>query len=80
MKLLLNTKLLGNVQCDILKKRIAQPSTEVTCWKIAQESNDFRFAFNVCYDCIVYLYASDNPAFTRQEIDRILHERKSTCN
>jgi len=48
------------------------------CWEIAREKEDYRSAFNICNDCIVFLLKQDDPILTKREIEVIM-EKKGAC-
>ena len=66
-------------QCKTSEDCAARMREETNCWETAQELNDYQAALNICQECIVYLHAQDNTSFTKQEVDQILHARKTRC-
>ena len=53
---------------------------DTNCWEAARELNDYQAVLNICQECIVYLHSQDNTSFTKQEVEQILHTRKTHCN
>ena len=51
---------------------------EKPCWEMAREVGDFRSAFNICEDCIVFLLRSGTKIFSEQEI-RSIGNREISC-
>ena len=62
----------GTEDC-LAKKHPNTPS-----WEIASEMDDYRKAFNICKDCIVYMLKAENSVLTKQEMKTIL-KYKSAC-
>jgi len=56
----------------------ARKHPERLCWEIAQELSDYRSAFNVCKDCIVYLSKNKNSSLTEEDVREIL-SLKGVC-
>jgi len=52
---------------------------EKPCWAIASEAGDFRSAFNICEDCIVFLLESGTTLLSEEEI-RSIENREISCN
>ena len=71
-----NSNFLNHVQCYVLEKYLAQTFKETSCWQLAQKTDDFLFDYYVCHDCIVYIYAKTTDELARQQIEKILNERK----
>ena len=46
------------------------------CWEIVRKLNDYRQAFHVCDDCIVYLLKSGSSVLSKQEILTIMETKK----
>jgi hypothetical protein len=51
---------------------------EKPCWKTASEVGDFRSAFNVCEDCIVFLLKNGTTLLSEDEI-RTIGDREVSC-
>ncbi|HER63256.1 MAG TPA: hypothetical protein ENO11_04700 [Desulfobacteraceae bacterium] len=62
------------VHCNVFDYCAGKDSDEIRCWEIARSACDFHYVFNVCTDCIVYLYEKDITP--RKEIEQILESRK----
>ncbi|MBW2465932.1 MAG: hypothetical protein JRF02_01400 [Deltaproteobacteria bacterium] len=66
------------MKCEGSENCPARQRPDENCWDIAAEIDDYRRAFNICKDCIVYLLKADNSVLSKQEMQIIL-EQKSTC-
>ena len=66
-----------HVKCNVLQEYFAETFEETSCWQLARKIDDFRFDGYVCQDCIVYKYAKPNNEFNKQQIEKILHKRKT---
>ena len=75
-----NSDFFNHAQCYVHEKYFAQTLKETSCWQLAQENEDFRFDYYVCQECIVYLYAKTTDEFIKQQIEKILYERKILNN
>jgi len=51
---------------------------EKTCWEMAREVDDFRSAFHICEDCIVFLLKNGSSLLSEREI-RSIGDRKVSC-
>jgi hypothetical protein len=51
---------------------------EKTCWEMASELGDFRSAFNICEDCIVFILKNGTTLLSEFEI-RSIGNRKVSC-
>lgn len=49
------------------------------CWEIASELDDYRSAFNVCKDCIVYLSKQDASVLSEAELEKIVTTKQVEC-
>lgn len=56
----------------------ARQNPLVPCWEIIRELDDYRKAFAVCHDCIVYLVKRGETTFSEAELAAIL-ENKGIC-
>ncbi|GAB4337185.1 MAG: hypothetical protein Kow0089_08230 [Desulfobulbaceae bacterium] len=63
-------------RCNVFDYCAGNHLEEVRCWEVARSQCDFHYVFNVCDDCIVYLYQHDTGEVTRQDIERILRQRE----
>lgn len=64
------------MQCDDMEDCPAgRQAEDPNCWEIASEFEDFRSAFNICKDCVVYLVKHERQAFTEQELENIMAVR-----
>jgi len=50
-----------------------------TCWEIANELGDFRSAFNICEDCIVFILRSETIILSEKEV-LSLEGREISCS
>ena len=67
------------MQCDECENCIARKQDDTICWEAVQETNDYRFALNICEDCFVYVLGKDNEEITEQERDKIFQDREKLC-
>jgi hypothetical protein len=51
---------------------------EKHCWEMASEVGDFRCAFNICEDCIVFVLKSGTTLLSEKEI-RSIGNREVSC-
>ena len=49
-----------------------------TCWEMARKADDFRSAFNICNDCIVFLLNKSTTFLSEKEI-RTIGNRDVSC-
>jgi hypothetical protein len=56
----------------------ARQNPEKNCWEIARELDDYRSAFNICQDCIVFMLKNTNTVLSEKEVQTIV-ERKVSC-
>ena len=56
----------------------ARKHPDLDCWELAGEMDDYRKAFNICKDCIVYMLKADNSVLTKQEMKAII-DHKTEC-
>jgi len=70
------------VHCNVYDYCVGSQPGECHCWEVARTKCDFHYVFNVCTDCIVYLYAreSENAEISKKDIERILQKRPSVTN
>jgi hypothetical protein len=66
------------MKCEGTENCPARKRPDVACWEIASEMDDYRKAFNICQDCIVYMLKAENSVLTKKEMETII-ERKSDC-
>jgi hypothetical protein len=66
------------MQCEGTEDCPARKRPDLNCWELASEMDDYRKAFNVCKDCIVYMLKVDNTVLSDQEMQTIL-KQKSEC-
>ena len=66
------------IHCRVLEKYLVHGEEETSCWKLAEKICDFRFDYNVCQDCIVRVYSTDDDETSKQQLSNILHKRFST--
>ena len=45
------------------------------CWEIANETDDYRKANNICSDCIVYVIKAGHSVLSRQEINKVMNKK-----
>ncbi len=68
------------LQCNVFEKNLAQGRSNTNCWEMARQTQDDRFMYNICQDCIVYLFEHEEGVFTENEMEQILSQRKVTCH
>jgi hypothetical protein len=66
------------MKCEGTESCPARKHPDQPCWEIAGEMDDYRKAFNICKDCIVYMLKADNSVLTKQEMKAIL-DHKTEC-
>lgn len=66
------------MQCQGTEDCPARKRPMENCWEIAREIDDYRKAFNVCKDCVVYLLKSKDSILSKREIQTIM-KHKSDC-
>jgi hypothetical protein len=66
------------MQCENPENCPARKKPGKSCWEIANDTDDYRKANNICRDCIVYVLKVGKPVLTKQEIKKIM-ERKANC-
>ena len=66
------------MKCEGTEDCPARKRPDLNCWEIANEMDDYRKAFNICKDCIVYMLKSDSSVLTKQEVQNIMN-RKGNC-
>lgn len=64
-----------SVHCNVFDYCSDKHYEEVHCWEVARSKCDFHYVFNVCTDCIVYLYEHDANPVSRKDIELILQKR-----
>ena len=65
-------KCVGTEDCPARKR------PDLNCWEIANEMDDYRKAFNICKDCIVYMLKAENTVLSKQDVRNIMNQ-KSNC-
>ena len=65
-----------SVHCNVFDYCSANQSDKGHCWEVARSNCDFHYVFNICTDCIVYLYNKNGMEMSRKDIDGILQQRK----
>lgn len=65
------------MKCDVANNCLARRSPEKYCWEIASELDDYRRAFNICLDCIVYLLHKEGKIMPKKKIRAIVKEKLS---
>ena len=66
------------MKCQGTESCPAREQTQKHCWEIARELDDYRSAFKICHDCIVYMLKHSNSVMSDKEVKTIV-ERKVTC-
>lgn len=65
------------MKCEGTDNCPAKNNPKTPCWEIANKLEDYRSAFNICKDCIVYLLKQDEPVLTEHEIEIIMESKKN---
>ena len=63
------------MKCENSDNCIARSEPETPCWEIVGWLKDFRSAFNICTDCIVYMLHQDVSPFSKKEYQDILEKK-----
>ena len=66
------------MKCEGTEDCPARKSPNQDCWEIASEMDDYRKAFNICTDCVVYMLKVENTVLSKQEMQNIM-KNKSDC-
>lgn len=66
------------MQCNHKERCPAWKNPEKSCWQIASELDDYRHAFRICQDCIVYMLKNGTSSLSEKEVQRIM-QRKTSC-
>ena len=54
------------VHCNVFDYCAGMRAKNDHCWEVARSKCDFHYVFNVCSECIVYLYEQGNMGITRE--------------
>jgi len=66
------------MKCEGTEDCPARKRPDLNCWEIANEMDDYRKAFNICKDCIVYMLKAENTVLSKQEVQNIMNQ-KGNC-
>ena len=66
------------MQCEGTDDCPARKHPNQDCWEIASEMDDYRKAFNICKDCVVYMLKVENTVLSEQEMLNIF-KHKGDC-
>ena len=66
------------MKCEGTEDCPARKRPDLNCWEIASEMDDYRKAFNICKDCVVYMLKAENTVLSKQEMQTIMKHR-SDC-
>lgn len=64
------------MECEGSDDCPARKHPDMNCWEIVSEMDDYRKAFNICKDCIVYILKGDNTVLSKQEMQTILQQKR----
>ena len=64
------------MKCEGTDDCPARKNPDMNCWEIASEVDDYRKAFNICKDCIVYMLKAENSGLTKQEMQTIIQQKR----
>jgi hypothetical protein len=65
------------MKCEGTEDCPARRRPDLNCWEIANEMDDYRKAFNICKDCIVYMLKAENTVLTKQEVHNIMIQKQN---
>jgi len=66
------------MKCERTDDCLARKRPDLNCWDIASEMDDYRKAFDICKDCIVYMLKAEDTVLTKQEMQTII-DQKNEC-
>jgi hypothetical protein len=66
-------------QNKVINGFLNQEYQEKSCWDMAREHGDFRSAFNICDDCIVFILRNGTTILSEKEV-RSIEKRKVSCS
>jgi len=66
------------MKCKGTESCPAREQKHKNCWDIARELDDYRSAFKICQDCIVYMLKNGNSVLSDREVKTIV-KRKVNC-
>ena len=66
------------MKCEGTDDCPARKNPNQDCWEIASEMDDYRKAFNICKDCVVYMLKVENTVLSEQEMQNII-KQKGDC-
>ena len=67
------------MKCEGTESCPARKSQDTPCWEIARDLDDYRSAFNICNDCLVYMLKHENSVLSQQEIQTIIEKKGVYC-
>ena len=62
-------------KCENSRNCLARRHPEIKCWDHASQLDDYRRAFDVCSDCLVYLLNGTGAELSDPEVKDILAKR-----
>ena len=65
------------MDCNHKKNCPAWKNPEKFCWQIASELDDYRNAYKICQDCIVYMLKNGTSSLTEKEVQMIMQQKHS---
>ena len=66
------------MKCEGTDDCPARKRPDLNCWDIASEMDDYRKAFDICKDCIVFMLKAEDTVLTKQEVQNIM-DQKNGC-
>ena len=69
-----------SVHCNVFDYCSGNQLEKAHCWEVARTKCDFHYVFNVCSDCIVYLYENNSLEISKKDIEVILQRRDPVLN
>lgn len=67
------------MKCKSTESCPARQESGKSCWDIARELDDYRSAFNICQDCIVYMLKNGNSVLSEKEVKSIVKKKQVEC-
>lgn len=66
------------MKCEGTEECLARKNPKTPCWEIAGEIDDYRRAFNICRDCVVFMLKEQNTTLSKVEMKNIM-EKRGVC-
>ena len=66
------------MKCEGTDDCAARKLPDLNCEEIEREMDDYRKAFNICQDYIVYMLKAENTVLTKQEMQTIMKQKSAS--